>query len=112
MTSIAARLNQRITIQEPSETEDGYGGTTVSWSDVATVWAEVKPFNTISQSTERFNDSQLLTIQSYRITIRYKSNINTQMRVQFDGRVMNIRGVVNVDSKDHILELIAEEGVA
>ena len=41
--SNAGRLTERITLQRATRTADGGGGTTQSWSTLATVWAEAKP---------------------------------------------------------------------
>jgi len=37
------KLDKRITLQSRSATLDDYGQELNSWSDIATVWANVKP---------------------------------------------------------------------
>jgi len=41
--SVAGRLKTRLVLEAPSETPDGQGGVTRSYSAVATVWAAVTP---------------------------------------------------------------------
>ncbi len=41
--SFVSELTERITIQQPSLVDDGYGGQTVSWSDFVSVFAQVAP---------------------------------------------------------------------
>ena len=107
---LAARMRQRVTIQQATETADTAGGTTRSWSDVATVWAEVLPLG--GGRIERLFANQLQAEASHRITIRYRSGVTTAMRISYAGRVFNIRSVTNVNEAGVLLELLVEEGVA
>lgn len=42
---IIGKLNKRITLQKPPETEDGYGGIIGEYTTVKTVWAELVKTN-------------------------------------------------------------------
>jgi SPP1 family predicted phage head-tail adaptor len=37
------KMDQRITLQRVTRTQDSIGGTTETWSDLATIWARVTP---------------------------------------------------------------------
>jgi SPP1 family predicted phage head-tail adaptor len=39
----AGALDKRVTIQARNESDDGGGGQTIAWTDVAIVWASVAP---------------------------------------------------------------------
>ena len=39
----AGQLRHRVTIQQATETTDGFGGVTQAWATFATVWAAVEP---------------------------------------------------------------------
>lgn len=108
---LASRLRQRITFQEPVETPDGAGGYARSFSDVATVWAEMVPYAP-SLGGERLHDRQLQEQVTHRVLIRYRGDITTAMRIHYAGRYFNIRTVVNVNEANVLLHLLAEEGVA
>lgn len=107
---LAARLNRRITIQEPQETADEAGGVVRGWSDVATVWAEVEPQR--SGGNEALFAGQLEKRGTHRITIRYRSGLHAGMRVTYGARVFNIRHIANINEANVLLVLDAEEGVA
>lgn len=107
---LASRLKQRITIEQPTESADGAGGTTRSWSTLATVWAELVPLR--SGRGESLVNRQLTAEVTHRITIRYRADVTTAMRVSYGGRVFNIRKVTNVGEAKVTLEMLAEEGVA
>jgi SPP1 family predicted phage head-tail adaptor len=40
-----SKLQQRITVQRRSTTLDAYGQEINSWTNIGTVWAEVKPLS-------------------------------------------------------------------
>ncbi len=107
---LASRLRQRITIQAESEAADGMGGSTVSWVNVATVWAELLPLRT--GAVERLNEFQLSERITHRIVMRYRNDVTAKHRISYAGRVFNIRAVRNVEEQGIILEILAEEGVA
>lgn len=108
--ALAARLNQRVTIQQPVYTDDAAGGGTVVWNDVATVWAEIRSRG--GGAGERLFAGKLEASATHEITLRYRSDVTPAMRVSYDGRVFNIRRVEDVDAAGVLLELLAEEGVA
>jgi len=108
---LAARLRQRITFEEPVETPDGAGGYTRSFTEVATVWAEMVPYAP-SLGGERNLDRQLQEQVTHRVLIRYRDDITPAMRIHYAGRYFNIRTVINVNEANVLLHLLAEEGVA
>ena len=105
---LAARMRQRVTIEQPSESSDGAGGAVISWTSVATVWAEVMPLR--SGNVEVLFAGQLEARGTHRITIRYRDDVDTSMRVSYAGRVFNIRRIHNVSEANVMLELLVEEG--
>jgi SPP1 family predicted phage head-tail adaptor len=105
-----SRMRQRITFQTQSTSSDGGGGTTLSWTNGSTVWAEVKPIDRAA-SGEKFVAGQLQSTISHIITTRYFSGITTNIRVSYDSRVFNIRSAINVNERGEMLRLFVEEGV-
>lgn len=83
-------LDQRVTIQAPADTDDGYGGTIPGgWADVATVWAQVRDKGG-NEAMEHMRATGRLT---YEITIRRRDGITTAHRLVWGGRALNIRKV-------------------
>jgi len=112
MKNLSAELNKRIQIEAPVEVSDGAGGFTTSWNAIATLWAKIEPYKSLQRWSENFDLSKVQVVKSYEITIRYFNNVNETMRIVFDGRIMNIRVVIDVDEGKEKLIIIAEEGVA
>lgn len=101
-------MRQRVTLQQESRTPDTAGGASLSWVDVATLWAEVTPF----PGSEALQAQKLTGSALYRVVLRYKDAVTADMRLVFKGRVLNIRSLRNVGERDRRLEIMAEEGVA
>lgn len=113
----SSRLRHRVTLQQEVTTDDTQGGYTRSWEDVAELWAEISPINPGSasvsaSSSEQYKFGGIETVHTYRIFLRYRSNVDASMRIVFGSRIFNIRSVINNDERNELLEIIAEEGVA
>ena len=55
---------------------------------------------------------QLESPLTHAIIIRYTDDISTDDRVNFNGRLMQIRAVRNIEEMNRWIELSCEEGVA
>lgn len=108
--ALAQRLRHRVQLQAPNETSDEAGGSSISWENVATLWAEITPLQ--AGRYERVFAEQLGERLTHRITLRYRADINSTQRILFGERLFNIRSVVNVGEAGVIAEILAEEGVA
>lgn len=82
-------MDRRITIQAPQTTLDAAGQPVESWADVATVWAEVKPF----RGGERFLARQVVGQAVTTFIIRYRAGITVQHRIVYEGAAWNILDV-------------------
>ncbi len=91
--SLAMRLNQRVTIQQQSTAVDEIGQPVVSWSDVATVWAEVKDVSGREYIAAGAEQSAVLT----KITIRQRDGIVSAMRVLHGSDTYGIDAVLESD---------------
>jgi SPP1 family predicted phage head-tail adaptor len=103
----AGRLRHRIVLQSAGEAADGGGGFTVTWGDVATLWAAIEPL----KGSERLRAQQLETPVTHRVTIRHRAGVTAKMRVKFGSRAFNIRAVIDPQERGRTLELLCEEGV-
>ncbi len=89
----AGDLNERITIQQNTPTQDAFGAEVASWSTVATVWAQV-----IAQSgSEQIAAGVGVATTIYTVTIRYRDDVTTQMRILYEGLTLEIRAVLSGD---------------
>lgn len=102
---LTSRLRQRITIEEPTLTPGDGGSFSVTWDTLTECWAEVMP---ISGTGELVESEQLQMAERFRITLRYRTDIVSTMRVLYGERILQIRSVTNEGERDETLVLIAE----
>ena len=102
-----APMNRRLTLQAPQETDDGAGGMTLAWRDVATLWAAIRPH----AAAEGLWASQPAARLSSEITIRYRDDVWPEMRfVSASGRIFDIRAAFDPDgSRRRLVCLCGEE---
>lgn len=96
----AGRLRHRLTIQAETRDQNGYGEETRSWSDVAEVWGEAKCL----AGREAIRAQQTCPEANWLVTIRWRPGITSDMRVVYDGRILNI-GFVRQGTVTDRLEL-------
>jgi SPP1 family predicted phage head-tail adaptor len=83
----AGKLDQTITVQRFTNTVDDYGTPVSTWTDLATVRAQI-----IQQSTEEFirgygaSDDAIVIFR-----VRWIDYITTADRVSFDGGIYNVK---------------------
>jgi len=95
----AGKLNKQVTIQYPAITRDSYGAETVVWTDLMTVWAQIKEH----KGKEIYTSQQEHAEIDVEITIRYKPRLNTKMRVKYGDRYFDIVSMLDGDfSKDKL----------
>lgn len=98
-------MRHRVTLQRLVEQPDGNVGITPTYEDIATVWADVETVTGLVY----FDGRQTEGATSYRITIRYRSDITSEQWVLYDGRRLRIRSVVNLKVRKRFLILDCEE---
>lgn len=87
----AGRLRHRVTIEQPTTTQDPNTGEQVpGWAAVATVWASVEPLSAREFIAAGAGQSSV----SARVMMRYRSDVTAGMRLTYRGKVYNIKGVL------------------
>lgn len=99
-------LDQRVTLQSRSVVQDAHGQDTITWVDVATVWAQVQAL----RGREFFAAAQVQQEQSLKVRIRYRTGVLTTWRLVWQGRNHDITGVIPVGRND-MLEIMCLGGV-
>lgn len=109
------KLDKRITLQNRSSTLDDYGQPINTWSDVATVWANIKPLTGREKAQTMMVDS----ILTHRITIRYRVDFMPPTtvdawRISYETpsgtRIFNITAAQDVDEARKHIVLECQEG--
>ncbi|MGX5507194.1 head-tail adaptor protein [Bacillus toyonensis] len=106
-----SKLNKRIILErKSSETKDEEGNAIPSeWKEFVKVWAEAKtPFGTGFKS-EIFQGNAEFVIKLINFTIRYRKGINSAMRARYDGKLYEIKSVIDIDEQHKEMCLICEE---
>ena len=106
MTDLISSLNQRVTIEYPVRTSDGYGGASIAWTTLATVFAEVTPL--LLSQTEHARGAQPFATAGYRVRLRTRTDVTAAMRLRWKTHVLTIH---SLHEQGETLSLLAyEEG--
>jgi len=76
----AGRLNRRCLLQSPSTATDELGQPIPGWTDVATVWADIR----MKSGLESIKAGAPVSVVQASVRIRYRTGINAGMRVLVD----------------------------
>ena len=101
-------LTERVTFRREIRTDDGMGGSEVSWQDVATRWALVRPMS----GRERLAADQVEASANYLIVVRAPCDVRESDVAIWGGHTLNIRFVKRRGTRALFLEMEAEMGVA
>tara|TARA_Y100001972_G_scaffold83520_1_gene101626 strand:+ start:201 stop:548 length:348 start_codon:yes stop_codon:yes gene_type:complete len=110
------KMVHSVKLQQPSRSTDTGGGAVITFSDVATVFASIKP----KGGSEVLFGDQLEGRETYVITIRFRRGVTNKFRILYAfttgganfTRTFNITRVENVNERDRYLNLYCTEGVA
>src|SRR5690606_21688709 len=80
------KLNRRLTLEAPTENDDGAGGVTRSYAAVGKLWASVEP----RSGRGAVAAGALGATASHRIVIRYDAAVTVDHRFREGGRVFLI----------------------
>lgn len=105
-------LRKRLVLQSRATAQDNTGQESTTWSDVATVWAQIEALSGREVMAAQAIQSQV----SHRITVRYRSEFANpvavaRMRAVYNGRIFNISSCTNTDERNRTIELMAAEGL-
>ena len=103
----AGRLRHQVTIQGLTTAPDAYGDIVETWTDTATVWAEVVPLS----GKEYYAARQVSAEVDVRVTIRYRTGIKPAMRVKYGTSLLDIQSVIDVGGRKDELQLLCREVV-
>ena len=102
------RLDRIIEIQRRAVTRDSFGGEIVTWAEVDTVWAHVNQTGADEAFENEANRER--ATRDARMTIHYRDDIDETMRVIYDERTWDIRGIAEIGFKDK-LELLTQADI-
>lgn len=101
----AGLLRNRVTIQAQTETQNVLGERELTWTNVATVWAEARAVS----GRERLLANTEVAITDYLVRMRFRSDVTPDHRLELaDGTLLDIENVIP-DQKKTQLELMCKE---
>lgn len=77
----AGNLDRRIVIEYTSTGQDDYGAPVQSWTELATVWAEVTDLSP-SRGAEALQQGLQVARNATRIRYRYRADVTSAMRIR------------------------------
>lgn len=100
----AGRLNRRCLLQSPSTATDELGQPIPGWTDVATVWADIR----MKSGLEAIKAGAVVSTVQASIRIRYRAGVNAGMRVVHNLVAYQITAVLpDVGGREYV-DLVAE----
>jgi len=100
----AGRLNRRCVIQTPSTATDELGQPIPGWTDVATVWADIR----MKSGLEAIKAGASVSVVQASIRVRYRAGITAGMRVVHNLTNYNITAVQPDVGGREFVDLVAE----
>ncbi len=97
-------MNRRCQLQSPSQSVDELGQPIPGWTDVATVWADIR----MKSGLESIKAGASVSVVQASIRVRYRAGINAGMRIVHNLTAYNITAVMpDVGGREYV-DLVAE----
>lgn len=98
------KLNRRVTIRKPAEGEYPDGQPMTGWTDVATVWANVRYLNGV----ETVKAGAVTSVAKASIRIRRRTDVTANMQVVLGATTFAIQAVLPDEESRERLDLVCE----
>ena len=103
--SAIGRMRRRLVLEAPVASPDGLGGATQVFEAVAALWAQVEWIS----GTEAWRQGRPEQSRNYRITMRWRGDIDAGRRLRDGDRLFDIRSAADPDGARRRLVCLAEE---
>ena len=98
-------FRQELTLEAATLAPDGAGGHAETWAEVATLFARVEPVSAAS----RFGADQTLERVTHRVTMRWRGDVASGMRLRRLSRLLQLVTVHDPDETGRYLVCQARE---
>lgn len=107
------RFRHQVTWQNPTLTDDGDGGTTVAWANLAPSQSRVSIVPATAQSLERTaGGAAVISSATHIVTGRYHAGVTTKTRIVFGSRTFQVVSVANIEERSRKMVLLCQEVVS
>jgi len=103
--ALAGRLRDRLIVEVPIDVADGFGGLTRSYQVSTTVWGVIVPYQ-IRTGRGPDQDGQVI---SQLVVMRWRSDIETGMRLRKGTRILRICQLADADGRRMRMVCLCEE---
>lgn len=101
----AGRLNRRVTLQAQGTATDELGQPIPGWTDVATLWADIR----MKSGLESIKAGAPVSVVQASIRVRYRAGITAGMRIVHNLQAYNIVAVMPDVSGREFVDLACEQ---
>lgn len=102
-------LRNLVQLQSQQKVADGMGGNVLNWIPYAVdVPMALQPW--ARSARESVFAKRLETNITHHAYMRYRTDLSSDHRIVYNGRLFQIRGLINIEERNVWLELILEEG--
>ena len=101
------KLRERVSIQRKNPTRDEFGAENIAWTEIVTVWADVRSTDGTEQVESSVN--QVVATITHSVKIRHYAGLSPAMRVVWRGKWLQILSVVESDNRRRELILKCTE---
>lgn len=96
MIKQSGQLDRRIVIKKFTTSTDDFGQINKTFTTLATVWSKVVE----RSGSEKEISDQMIAVKKVDFFIRYRSDINEQMRIEYNGKTYTIEAIINGDARE------------
>lgn len=100
----AGRLDQRVTLERYTATEDDWGTPVEVWAAVGTYWAAVEPLAGREYIAAQAAQSEVTT----RVRMRWHPGLTSRDRLVHEGTTYGIESVIDIRSQHRELVLLCK----
>ena len=101
------KLNRKITIERADRVKNSGGGYDYTWQTIHTAYAMIKPKN----GGERTHAGKLESTNMNDIVFRYIPDLLSDDRINYNGKLYQIRSIINIEEQNKWSQLVCESGV-
>ncbi|MDJ0449049.1 phage head closure protein [Methylocystis sp. JR02] len=98
-------MRQRVTLEAPTDARDDVGGIIRIYAPLVRLWAQIET----QGAEEQFIEQRLEQSRKVTVTIRWRADVQSQMRFDFRGRKLIIESVADINEKRRFLRCLCEE---
>lgn len=97
----SGQLDRRITIKKFTSSTDDFGQSNKTFSTLASVWAKVVE----RSGSEKEISDQIIAVKKVDFFIRHRSDLNEQMRIEYNGKTYTIEAIIEAEARESFLRI-------